>query len=174
MMGIKKTGVTYPDTLKALLIKNLRLPSDIATDDDSLIVSNLKSAIDYLEDTLSISITAKTVTQQWGTDINKYILKWQPTAITSIKINDGDDIKAQAQVVKDSVPSFFYLPYTVYSTTEDNVITCIYTCAAETPAPALEQLIIMLASMYYNNPEGLSVNDNRKVQILLNNYTNII
>lgn len=172
-MAIKKIGVTYPETLKALLIKNLRLPTDIATDDDSLIVSNLKSAIDYIEDQTSISITAKTVTQSWPTDMNKYLLKWQPTTITSIKVNDGDDIKAQAQVMKDAAPSYFYLPTTVYGS-GDNIITVVYNCTAETPPPALEQLIIAMASIYYNSPEGLSFPDQKKVQMLLNTYTNII
>lgn len=172
-MTIKKTGVTYPETLKALLIKNLRLPSDIATDDDSLIVSNLKSAIDYIEDQTSISITAKTVTQSWPTAMNKYCLKWQPNAITSIKVNEGDDIKGQSQVMKDAAPSYFYLPETVYLD-GDNIITVIYTCTAETPPPALEQLIISLASIYYNSPEGLPFTDQRRIQNLLNTYTNII
>lgn len=172
-MGVKKTGVTYPETLKALLVKNLRLPIDIATDDDSLIISNLKSAIDYIEDQTSISITAKTVTQSWPTDMNKYMLKWQPTTITSIKVNDGDDIKAEAQVMKDAAPSYFYLPTTVYGS-GDNIITIVYECAEETPPPALEQLIIAMASIYYNSPEGLPINDHRRIQQLLNNYTQVI
>ena len=172
-MAIKKTGVTYPETLKALLIKNLRLPSDIATDDDSLIVSNLKSALDYIEDQTSISITEKTVTQSWPTIQNKYTLKWQPCTILSITINGGDNIVDEANIMKDAAPAFFYLPSTVYDS-GDNIVTVMYICDAETPPPALEQLIIAMASTYYNSPEGLPVNDHRRIQQLLNNYMNII
>jgi len=172
-MLIKKSSVTYPDTLKALLIKNLRLPSDIATDDDSLILSNLKSAIDYIENVAKINITAKTVTQVWSSRQNKYVLAFQPSSVTSIIINAGSDIKSTASIYIATSPAFFFLPETSYAD-GDNVIQVVYTCAAETPLPAVEQLIIAIASIYYNNPEGLPQNDQRKVQMLLNNYLNII
>jgi len=172
-MGLKKISVTYPDTLKALLIKNLRLPTDVATDDDSLILSNLKAAIDYVEDQVSISITAKTVIQTWSSIMNRYVLKFQPTSVTSIKINDGDDIKANAVVRKDDIPSFFFLPNELY-VSGDNVVSIVYTCDAEAPSPALEQLIIAIASMYYNSPEGIPMGDHKKLQLMLNNYTSQI
>jgi hypothetical protein len=172
-MLIKKSSVTYPDTLKALLIKNLRLPSDIATDDDSLILSNLKSAIDYIENVAKINITTKTVTQVWSSRQNKYVLVYQPESVTSIKINAGTDIKGTASIYKDTSPAFFFLPETSYAD-GDNVIQVEYECEGDDICGSVEQLVIAVASIYYNNPEGLPQNDQRKVQMLLNNYLNII
>lgn len=155
------TGVTTTD-----LRNNLRLPPTI---DEALLTTCLAAAVKHVEEATGQAIVSKNVTQAWIDNAQRLYLKYQADAVTTVKLADVDIID-ECTIIKDVMPSVIILPTLEVGT---NVVQVDYTCASHM-TPNLKNVIIMIASMYYNNPEGLGPIDQARINNILNQNLNRI
>lgn len=164
-MQLIKKVTSYPTTLEAMLRANLRIPDGMDTE---LVQLHLTAAIDYVEDQCGISITKKTVVQEYTLPLTKYKLKFLPETIDEVVVND-EDVTDQVTYSEDVQPGYIFFSE-VYYNPDVNKIRISYSCKAMDMPPALQVLVLSIASQFYNNPEGLPSPDIKRINMLLNQF----
>lgn len=159
-MEYTNTG-SVPSGWKELLEKNARIPASF---DDDLINHHLAAAIYYVERHRGEAIIDKTCKQIYTSISNSYYLVFKPATITSIKV-DGTAITTEDYTLYNSTtPSFFRLD----TQTDDQVVEVEYTVTApDAIRDDIKNFVMMLATAYYNNPEGLPAMDMKRINLHL-------
>jgi hypothetical protein len=161
-MKINNTG-SLPNGWKELLEKNLRLPANYS---DDLINHCLESAISYVEKHLKIAIVNKNVVETFVRNQKSFYLTFVPTSVSSLKINNEVQVADEDYTLySNGFPSFIRLEKTFYA---DDILEIDYHVSASGNVNSeVKNAVIMLASLYFNNPEGIPHLDLKRINIHL-------
>lgn len=156
MIIIENTG-SIPEGWRTRLEQNLRLPTGM---DSDMLDDQLKAAIAVVEKHTGTCIIDKTVTELFSLPKIKYFYNYRPSTITTIKKN-GEALTASDYTLYSG---FFILKSKAL---RDDVIEVEYNVVSKYNDDH-KNVVIVIASALYNNPEGLGLIDMRKFNYLLN------
>lgn len=150
-MNVQETNTT-PTTDTTALRENLRLPSSF---DDDLLTRLLKSAYSYVERHTGVALRDKDVIITYPKQVS-YPLLYKPTGTVVVKVND---------VATTNFEYYYNFVRITDEVLETDIVEISYSVLASTDEEIVNAAI-MVASSLYNNPEGNSETDFKR----LNNY----
>lgn len=159
MISVTNTGSLSGVSIEDLQA-NLRMPAGL---DELLLQTLLDAAVEQVEQSTGRAIISKSVVQKFIGWQPMYYLKYKATGTVDVTI---DDVEAtDTQIIKDVAPSIVIINDTM---TEANpIITIAYTTEGEL-TKSLKGVVLIIASMMYNNPEGLGAIDQARINNILN------
>lgn len=158
-MSIIETNSTDSPITLAQMLDNLRLPSGM---DEDLINRLIPAATHYCELVTNIATRNKTVVATYIGPNTLYDLKYKAATVTTVKINNVATTNFTNYLGGN--PGYVQIDDTIEAS---DIVQITYTVTGITTHEALNECIIAYASALYNNPEGLSEMDMRRINFRL-------
>lgn len=158
-MSIIETNSTSSPITLAQMKANLRLPDDM---DEDLINRLIPAATHYCELVTNIATRNKTVISTYIGPNTLYDLKYKAATVTTVKINNVATTNFTNYLGGN--PGYVQIDDTIEAS---DIVQITYTVTGITTHEALNECIIAYASALYNNPEGLSEMDMRRINFRL-------
>ena len=158
-MSIIETNSTSSPITLAQMQANLRLPDGM---DEDLLNRLIPAATHYCELVTNIATRNKTVVATYIGPNTLYDLKYKAATVTTVKINNVATTNFTNYLGGN--PGYVQIDDTIEAS---DIVQITYTVTGITTHEALNECIIAYASALYNNPEGLSEMDMRRINFRL-------